>query len=134
MKDCNQCGKCCIKYSNAQLSAEDREIKAWDADRPDIHQYVKNGEIWFDPKTGEQLSLCPFLRKEDNKRSGRKIYSCSIYLHRPDDCRYYPTSIEEMIRDECEMIEPLDLKNIKRAQRALDRIMIDSRPGFGSNK
>ena len=128
MKNCNQCGKCCIKYSNAQLSAEAHEIKTWDAERPDIHQYVKDGEIWFDPQTGEQLSLCPFLRKEPN----RNIYSCSIYLHRPDDCRYYPTNIEEMIRDECEMIEPLDLKNTKRAQRALDRIMIDSRPGFGS--
>ena len=108
------------------LSAEDHEIKAWDADRPDITQYVKDGEIWFDPKTGKQLDLCSFLRKEPN----RNIYSCSIYLHRPDDCRYYPTSVEEMIRDECEMIEPLDLKNTKRAQWALDRIMIYSRPGL----
>jgi len=127
MKECNQCGKCCIKYSNGQLSAEKHEIAAWDNSRPDIYQYVKDGEIWIDPKTGEQLSLCPFLRKTN---PDKEIYTCAIYFDRPNDCRYYPVTIDEMIRDECEMIEPRDLVNTKQAQKELDRIMIDSRPAF----
>ena len=33
-----------------------------------------------------------------------------------------------MINDECEMLETGDIKNPKRAQQALDKIMADSRP------
>jgi hypothetical protein len=33
-----------------------------------------------------------------------------------------------MIQDECEMIEPRDLINAKKAQKDLDIIMSDSRP------
>lgn len=34
-----------------------------------------------------------------------------------------------MVRDECEMIEVIDLDNYKKAQRKLDLLMQDSRPG-----
>jgi hypothetical protein len=34
-----------------------------------------------------------------------------------------------MVRDECEMIEVVDLENIKKAQSKLDKLMKDSRPG-----
>ena len=51
-----------------------------------------------------------------------------VYFDRPDDCRYYPVRIEDMIRDGCEMIEPRDLRYLERAQRTLDKIMADSRP------
>ena len=123
MKECNSCGKCCIKYSNGDLSAEKSEIEYWQENRPDIYQYVANGKIWMDPETSQQLTLCPFLKKEPNQNR----YSCDIYYDRPDDCKYYPSNIPEMIRDDCEMIEPKDLKDAKKAQKTLDIIMIDSR-------
>jgi Fe-S-cluster containining protein len=123
MKECNSCGKCCIKYSNGDLSAEPAEIDYWDNHRPDIFQYVHNGKIWMDPKSGQQLTVCPFLKKEANQDR----YSCDIYYDRPDDCKLYPSNIDEMIRDKCEMIEPRDLKDSKKAQKDLDIIMSDSR-------
>ncbi len=123
MKECNSCGKCCIKYSDGYLSAESVEIDYWEEHRPDIFQYVHHGKIWMDPQTGQQLSLCPFLKKEPNKNQ----YSCDIYYDRPDDCKLYPSNIAEMIRDECEMIEAKDLRDSKKAQKELDIIMTDSR-------
>jgi len=32
-----------------------------------------------------------------------------------------------MVRDECEMLEAIDIKNPKKAQQDLDKIMADSR-------
>tara|TARA_B110000240_G_C13117836_1_gene291280 strand:+ start:50 stop:442 length:393 start_codon:yes stop_codon:yes gene_type:complete len=125
MKTCNQCGKCCIKYSNGGLSATDNEIKWWDSTRPDIYDYVRNGKIWMDPSNGKPLELCPWLRKQPNN-----VYTCDIYYDRPDDCKFYPVTIEQMVSDECEMLEAGDLNNIKHAQKKLDKIMSDSRPAF----
>ena len=125
MKDCNQCGKCCTKYGGSGgLSASAEEIKMWELFRPDIAEYVKNGQIWVSPETGLQLDACPWLRKMPTQEK----YTCDIYLDRPDDCKFYPTTIAEMVVDECEMIEVRDLSNPKRAQKELDVIMIDSRP------
>ncbi len=124
MKDCNQCGKCCIKYSNGGLSASQSEIELWEIFKPDIYQYVSNGKIWVDPKTGEQIECCPWLRKE----SSQEKYACDIYDDRPEDCRLYPTNIDEMQRDECEMLEDQDFENRKQAQVELDKLMDDSRP------
>ena len=126
MKKCNQCGKCCIKYSNGGLSATADEISLWDSFRADIYQYVANGKIWMDPETGEQITRCPWLKKEPDKN----IYTCDIYYDRPEDCRHYPVTIEQMINDDCEMLEPRDLKLPSQAQKALDKLMFDSRPPF----
>lgn len=129
MKDCNQCGKCCIKYSGGDLSATPEEIDLWEIFNPEIFEYVKDGEIWFDPKTGTRFQRCPFLGIAPKTNPNTPdLYTCSIYLDRPDDCRQYPSLIAEMIRDECEMIEPADLKNPKQAQIKLDLLMSDSRP------
>ena len=124
MKECNQCGKCCIKYSDNGLSASASEIESWKNYRPDIYQYVRDGNIWMDPNSGKQLILCPWLRKLPNQNK----YICDIYEDRPDDCKYYPTTIKEMIRDECEMLEVHDLANPKQAQKTLDNLMAGSRP------
>jgi len=126
VKDCNQCGKCCIHYGDGGLSASTSEIEWWENARPSIYAYVKNGNIWVDPATGEPLKRCPWLQQEPNQEK----YTCAIYHDRPEDCRHYPTSIAEMVRDECEMIEIKDLQNPKRAQQALDAMMSDSRPAF----
>ncbi|MGF1719189.1 YkgJ family cysteine cluster protein [Vibrio kyushuensis] len=129
MKDCNQCGKCCTKYGGGDLWASQEEIDLWEIFNPEIFEYVNNGKIWFNPETGEQFDHCPFLElvpKTQSQESDK--YTCSIYLSRPEDCRHYPSLIAEMVRDECEMIEALDLDNPKQAQIKLDKLMIDSRP------
>lgn len=131
MKDCNQCGKCCIKYSDGGLSATQDEIDWWEIFRPNIARYVSNGDIWVDPETGQALTRCPWL--QSTNASNKTIYSCQIYHDRPDDCRHYPTHIDEMIRDECEMLEPKDLQHPKQAQRSLDIIMVDSRPAYSAS-
>ena len=132
MKDCNQCGKCCIKYGGGDLAATQEEIDLWEIFNPEIFDYVKNNEIWFDPKSGARLERCPFLDLAPKKYpTAPNMYTCSIYLDRPEDCRHYPSLIPEMIRDECEMIEVVDLENPKKAQVILDKIMVDSRSPMG---
>lgn len=126
MKECNQCGKCCIKYSNGGLSASEEEIKFWDTFQPNIYKYVLNGNVWFDPVTGKQFEICPWLRKAPNQN----IYTCDIYYDRPDDCKYYPVTIEQMIQDDCEMIEERDLLKPEQAQKKLNKLMANSRPDF----
>lgn len=124
MKECNQCGKCCTKYSNAGLSASSDEIEYWDNFRPEIYRYVNDGNIWINPESGKQLTLCPWLRKAPNQQK----YTCDIYHDRPDDCKYYPVTIEQMVKDDCEMLEAKDLLNPKQGQKTLDKLMADSRP------
>ncbi|MEH6712471.1 zinc/iron-chelating domain-containing protein [Paraglaciecola polaris] len=134
MKECTQCGKCCTKYSDGGLSASDEEIDMWQLFRPDIAEYVKNGLIWMDPQSKKQLTLCPFLRKipvpATDTHAAKEIYTCDIYYDRPDDCKYYPVTIKQMLNDECEMLEDADLKDPQKAQQSLDLLMEDSRPAF----
>lgn len=130
MKNCNQCGKCCIKYSDGGLSASASEIELWDIFRPDIYQYVRKGKIWMDPATGKQIERCPWLREGQNNPSGKVIYTCDIYYDRPEDCQHYPVTLEQMINDDCEMLEDQDLTNPKQAQKTLDKLMFDSRPPY----
>ena len=126
MKECNQCGKCCTKYGNGGLSASTSEIEFWDIFKPHIYNYVDNGKIWFDPDTGTPLKICPWLRKEPQQSK----YTCDIYFDRPDDCMFYPVTVEQMIQDECEMLEKRDLTNPHRTQKILDKLMADSRPAY----
>jgi Fe-S-cluster containining protein len=129
MKECNQCGKCCIKYGGGALSATTEEIDLWEIFNPEIFEFVKNNDIWFDPESGSKLTRCPFLEIAPKKHPlAPNLYTCSIYLNRPEDCRHYPSLITEMIRDECEMIEVIDLENQDKAQIKLDILMKDSRP------
>ncbi|OIQ26523.1 YkgJ family cysteine cluster protein [uncultured Vibrio sp.] len=129
MKECNQCGKCCIKYGDGDLAATQEEIDLWELFNPDIFEYVKDGKIWFDPETKQQLTYCPFLEVMPKKDpASQNKYTCRIYHDRPEDCRHYPTEINEMVRDECEMIEAVDLNNTTKAQKHLDHIMKLSRP------
>ena len=115
-----------MKYSNAGLSASASEIELWEIFRPDIYRYVSGGKIWMNPDTGKQLEQCPWLRKLPDQSK----YICAIYYDRPDDCKYYPVTIEQMIADECEMLDVQDMANPKQAQKSLDKLMADSRPPF----
>ena len=124
MKDCNQCGKCCINYGGGGLTATKEEIDLWEIFNPEIYEYVRDGEIWFDPKSGTRFKQCPFLEVEPKTNAlAKDVYTCSIYLDRPEDCRLYPSLVSEMIRDECEMIEAKDLQHPKQAQIMLDLLM-----------
>lgn len=124
MKDCNQCGKCCVKYGGGGLTVTASEIEWWETHRPDIYSHVSAGEIWISPVTGKQMLRCPWLRKLPKQNK----YICRIYYDRPDECKHYPVTIDEMIRDGCEMLEDRDLADRRRAQRVLDNLMADSRP------
>lgn len=128
MKQCNSCGKCCETAGNGGLSASAEEISWWQAHRPDIARFAIDGRIWIDPVTGEYFARCPWLQvSADGKKT-----TCDIYADRPEDCRHYPVDITQMLRHGCEMLEPRDLVNTKRAQRELDQIMIDVRPPAGT--
>jgi len=120
MKACNSCGKCCVKYSDGRLSASEEDIALWESLRPDIAEFVSEGKIWFDPKTGEPIRRCPWL--VDDPKSGR--YLCNIYFDRPEDCRVYPSSLTEMINDDCEMLENGDLDDLDRAQSQLNKFRV----------
>jgi len=129
MKECTQCGKCCLLYSDGGLSASAEEIEAWETFNPAIAEYVVDGKIWMDPDTGEQLTRCPWLELlPADSTNGPDKYGCRIYPDRPEDCRHYPGSIAEMVRDGCEMIEVRDLCAPEQSQKTLDRLMSDSRP------
>ncbi len=121
MKQCNSCGKCCIKYSNGQLSASKEEIEYWDIFRPEIANYVNNAQIWINPETNDPFERCPWLIKSNHTNQ----FFCKIYNDRPEDCVSYPSNISEMIRDECEMLEEKDIKNPKQAQKELDLMMLN---------
>ena len=119
MKACNSCGKCCVKYSNGQLSASKEDIELWESFRPDVAQFVVDGEIWYSPSSKQLLELCPWLNKDP--LSGQ--FLCDIYLDRPEDCRAYPMTLSDMLKDACEMLEPGDLLDLKQAQVMLTEIM-----------
>lgn len=78
----------------------------------------------MDPITGDQIKRCPWLRQLPDQGK----YVCDIYYDRPDDCKHYPVTIEQMIKDECEMLEVRDLASPRQAQGVLDKLMADSRP------
>lgn len=100
------------------------EVEYWEIFRPHISNFVSEGKIWIDPDTGKQLKRCPWLKQ----LPGEEKYICDIYFDRPDDCKHYPVTIEQMIKDECEMLEPRDLADPAQGQSDLDLLMIDCRP------
>ena len=62
-------------------------------------QYVF--DIWINPKTGEDVQRCPWLRKLPNKDE----YICRIHDYKPEHCRAYPKSNEHALRTGCKALE-----------------------------
>ncbi len=100
--DCNNCGKCCIKYSDGGLGSINRE----EFERlPDYaKQVARNGylmenviDIWIDSDGGEYAS-CPWIFSLNGK------HYCSVYEYRPNVCRNYPVDHQQMVDDKCEML------------------------------
>ena len=118
MKACNACGRCCQIYGGGRLAASEGDLQWWTAARPTIDAYVRDGQIWVSPETGEQLTDCPWLEPPVGPDAG---YTCAIYEDRPEECRQYPSNLDEMYRDGCEMLEAQDLK---APAKALERLAV----------
>ncbi|OIQ63228.1 flagellin N-methylase [mine drainage metagenome] len=105
---CTRCGKCCTNASYMlTLFATPNDILRWRREgRSDILRYapvfqeIGSADLWIDPVSGNELSRCPFLKR--SRGAGGK-YLCSIHETRPDVCRGYPYSMEQMREDGCEI-------------------------------
>lgn len=98
---CKQCGHCCLNLSGAiEVCATEEDIRRWEEnDRSDILEWVdviylggedRVNDIWINPRTGEDATRCPWLRK----LPGKDKYICRIQDMKPDHCRKYPLSRE----------------------------------------
>ena len=105
---CKQCGNCCLNLSGGyQTSVEKSDVDMWmEHDRDDILEWVDsiligNGkyvyDIWINPKTTDDVSRCPWLRK----RRGQDKYICRIHDVKPRVCRDYPKSRDHAKRTGC---------------------------------
>ena len=105
---CNQCGNCCLNLSGAFITcADESDIEQWEKmGRSDILEwvtYLPLGEnsfvydVWIDPKTGDDVHRCPWLRKLPKK----DMYVCRIHDVKPRHCRTYPKSQEHAEDTDC---------------------------------
>jgi len=105
--NCQQCGECCLKYGHS-MQATQKDIDTWEANqRNDILKYTKiirietgavaSCDLWFNPRTGKNVTRCPWLRWDWKK----KHYVCRIYDVRPEVCRNYPLSVGQAKKDGC---------------------------------
>ena len=114
---CTRCGKCCLPESGYMdtLSATTADMRRWRREkRADILAYADDfgrtsggADLWFKPD-GRECSRCPFVRRE----RGRQTYRCGIYETRPEVCRDYPISYEQMELIGCEIIGELEARGI----------------------
>ena len=105
---CNGCGKCCIELGGT-LSASAEDIGMWrragalgrrilatahlfHSNPQDRRSTVIAADLWFNPRTGNELSRCPWLRKSRSAKriAERGAYYCGIYKLRPGVCREWP--------------------------------------------
>lgn len=104
---CKQCGWCCLKDGH-ELQATKEDLRLWQKKnrkdilaRVDIVTVNSNKivaiDLWFNPKTGKQVSRCPWLQKRRNQ----KKYICRIYEVRPEACRGYPVNKGQALKDSC---------------------------------
>jgi Fe-S-cluster containining protein len=100
---CEQCGKCCRNIVGAYCtSLAEEDIVLWRKEgRDDILEWVRFiplgpepdqaiADAWFNPRTGDEVKRCPWLRKLPHKNK----YICRIHDVKPKHCRDYPTSNE----------------------------------------
>jgi Fe-S-cluster containining protein len=103
LRDCTRCGKCCTNPDYmGTLQATGEDMKRWIREgRDDILAWIyvltpSIGDLWISPRTGEDASRCPFVRKDAN----RPTYRCTIYETRPQVCRdYIPWSPETICEE-----------------------------------
>ena len=96
--ECRHCGQGCLNLGDAVATcATEADVRRWEAaGRDDILAWVdpiaigdeRAYDIWVNPRTGEDVSRCPWLRKVP----GKDRYLCRIHDLKPDHCRRYPRS------------------------------------------
>ena len=100
---CVQCGHCCLDLPDAyQTSALDSDIRRWKREnRTDILERIDTfgglNDIWINPKTGELVSRCPWLRKLPKKNK----FICRIHETKPEHCRNFPKSKRHALDNGC---------------------------------
>jgi Fe-S-cluster containining protein len=100
---CVQCGHCCLDLSGAyQTSVPETDIKRWRREqRFDILEWVGPfegmDEIWINPRTGEYVNRCPWLRKLPKQNK----YICRIHETKPEHCRNFPKSKRHALDNGC---------------------------------
>jgi len=94
---CQRCGNCCLHHGGALFLTEG-EVRKWrklvvssnfgrfSAIRFASVFAVGTADIFFHPRTSEELDRCPFLRKLPKKN----IYKCLIQDSKPLFCKQYP--------------------------------------------
>lgn len=95
---CRQCGHCCLNLHDAIATcAAEADVRRWKAaGRNDILAWIDPiavgnecvYDLWVNPKTGEDVRRCPWLRKV----TGQDRYLCRIHEFKPEHCREYPKS------------------------------------------
>jgi len=76
---CVQCGNCCDWVSF--LLEDDRTL----------------ADLWISPRTGEEVTRCPWLRKLPKKDK----YKCRIHETKPAHCKNYPKSKKHALTTGC---------------------------------
>lgn len=110
---CRQCGHCCLNLEDAyQTTAFEEDVLAWEAaERWDIvsrvwcwenEKGVLFNDIWINPRTGEEVNRCPWLRKLPN----RNKYKCRINDLKPRHCREFPVSRKHARETGCPGYDP----------------------------
>ena len=110
---CKQCGNCCLNLSGAiDACATEEDVRRWEENaRFDILEWVEAihlGEdhcvydIWINPRTGDDVPRCPWLRKLPKKDR----YICRIHDMKPEHCRNYPLSLKHAEKTGCKGFEP----------------------------
>lgn len=105
---CKQCGHCCLNISGAiNVCATEGDIRCWrENNRSDILEWVdviylgeghRVYDIWVDPRTGNDVTRCPWLQK----LPGKNTFICRIHDMKPDHCRKYPLSKEHAENTGC---------------------------------
>ena len=96
---CTQCGNCCLNlYDAFCTTAHEEDLIRWEEEyRFDILEYIHCGDLWISPRTGHDVTRCPWLRKLPNK----EIYICRIHDTKPKHCREYPRSKKHALRTGC---------------------------------
>ena len=100
---CVQCGHCCLDLSDAyQTSVPDFDVIRWECEnRYDILEWVDSfaglNDIWVNPKTGESVNRCPWLRKLPKKDK----YICKIHETKPEHCLNFPKSKRHALENGC---------------------------------
>jgi Fe-S-cluster containining protein len=104
---CVQCGNCCLNlYDAFCTTAEPEDLHRWENEgRWDILDWVSFlleddrtlADLWISPRTGEEVTRCPWLRKLPRKDK----YICRIHDTKPIHCKKYPHSKKHALTTGC---------------------------------